>query len=80
MSDMDKLLSLLDDFEHECFMVRVEASETRAMDDVVRKAYEQQREKTAQPHPLINVGIGGQDRIGLLVIVLHLISVSFQWR
>mgnify|MGYP003571650219 CR=1 FL=1 len=37
----------LDEFEHECFMIRVEASETRAKDEVVREAYERQREKTA---------------------------------
>lgn len=48
MNATDELRRLLDDFEHECFMIRVEASETRARDDVVRKAYEQQREKTAQ--------------------------------
>ena len=48
MSTTDKLLRLLDEFEHECYMIRVEASETRARDDVLRKAYEQQREKTAQ--------------------------------
>lgn len=52
----DKLLRLLDDFEHECFMLRVEASETRARDDVVRKAYEQKREKTAQA---IAAALGG---------------------
>ena len=48
MTATDELQRLLDDFEHECFMIRVGASETRARDDVVRKAYEQQREKTAQ--------------------------------
>lgn len=31
---------LLDEFESECFMLRVEASETRARDDVVRESYE----------------------------------------
>ena len=42
------IYDLLDEFEHECFMIRVEASETRAKDDVVREAYVRQREKTAQ--------------------------------
>lgn len=44
----ERLRELLDEFEHECFMIRVEASETRAKDDVVRKAYERQRDETAQ--------------------------------
>jgi len=43
----EELWRLLDEFEHECFMIRVEASETRAKDEVVREAYERQREKTA---------------------------------
>lgn len=34
-----ELQATLDEFEHECFMLRVEASETRARDDVVRKSY-----------------------------------------
>ena len=42
------IYDLLDEFDHECFMIRVEALETRAKDDVVREAYERQREKTAQ--------------------------------
>ena len=46
--DTTEISKLLDEFEHECFMIRVEASETRAKDDDVRKAYERQREKTAQ--------------------------------
>lgn len=35
-----ELQGILDEFEHECFMLRVEASETRAKDDVVRESYE----------------------------------------
>ena len=41
------LTELLDEFEHECFMLRVEASETRAGDDVVRKSYERIRDEFA---------------------------------
>ena len=50
MSDnrMDKLIELLDWFEHECFMIRVEASETHAKDVDVRKAYERTRNEAAQ--------------------------------
>ena len=48
MSATDELLRLLDEFEHECYMLRVEASETRAKDELVRDAYELQREKTAK--------------------------------
>ena len=48
MSATDELRRLLDEFEHECFMIRVEASETRARPEVVRKAYERQRDETAQ--------------------------------
>lgn len=45
MSDeTTELQSILDEFEHECFMLRVEASETRARDDVVRKSYERIRD------------------------------------
>lgn len=44
----ERVCELLDEFEHECFMIRVEASETRAKDEVVRKAYERQRDETAQ--------------------------------
>ena len=39
-----ELQGVLDEFEHECFMLRVEASETRARDDVVRKSYERMRD------------------------------------
>ena len=42
------LLRLLDGFEHECFMLRVEATETRAKDEAVRKAYERIREESAR--------------------------------
>ena len=48
MSEKDELLRLLDGFEHECFMLRVEASETRAKDEDVRKAYERIREEAAR--------------------------------
>lgn len=34
-----EIAELLDEFESECFMLRVEASETRARDDVVRESY-----------------------------------------
>lgn len=43
-----KLQSILDEFEHECFMLRVEASETRAKDDVVRESYERIRDEFAR--------------------------------
>jgi hypothetical protein len=39
-----ELQGILDEFEHECLMLRVEASETRAKDDVVRKSYERIRD------------------------------------
>ena len=42
-----ELKAIMDEFEHECFMLRVEASETRARDDVVRKAYERIRDEFA---------------------------------
>lgn len=42
-----ELQGILDEFEHECFMLRVEASETRARDDVVRKSYERIRDEFA---------------------------------
>lgn len=45
---MKTVYELLDEFEHECFMLRVEASETRAKDKVVREAYERIREESAQ--------------------------------
>ena len=35
-----EIAELLDEFESECFMLRVEASETRARDDVVRESYD----------------------------------------
>lgn len=35
-----EIAELLDEFESDCFMLRVEASETRAKDDVVRESYE----------------------------------------
>lgn len=35
-----EIAELLDEFDSECFMLRVEASETRARDDVVRESYE----------------------------------------
>ena len=43
-----ELQGILDEFEHECFMLRVEASETRAKDDVVRKSYEHIRDEFAR--------------------------------
>lgn len=43
-----KLQNILDEYEHECFMLRVEASETRARDDVVRRAYERIRDRFAE--------------------------------
>lgn len=42
-----EIAELLDEFEHECYMLRVEASETRARDDVVREAYERIRDEFA---------------------------------
>ena len=42
-----ELQGILDEFEHECFMLRVEASETRAKGDVVRKSYERIRDEYA---------------------------------
>lgn len=45
MNDINKLL---DDYEHECFMLRVEATETRAKNDVVRMAYERIRDEFAE--------------------------------
>jgi len=42
-----ELQEILDEFEHECFMLRVEASETCARDDVVRKSYERIRDEFA---------------------------------
>ena len=42
-----ELQGILDEFEHECFMLRVEASETRARGDVVRKSYERIRDEFA---------------------------------
>ena len=39
---------LLDKFENECYMLRVEASETRAKDEAVREAYERIREESAR--------------------------------
>lgn len=53
----DKLLRLLDGFEHECYMLRVEASETRAKDEVVRDAYGRIREEAAQA---IAATLGGE--------------------
>ena len=48
MSDeTTELQGILDEFEHECFMLRVEASETRARDDVVRRSYERMRDEFA---------------------------------
>ena len=48
MSDeTTELQGILDEFEYECYMLRVEASETRARDDVVRKAYERIRDEFA---------------------------------
>lgn len=40
-----ELQGILDEFEHECYMLRVEASETRARDDVVRNSYERIRDE-----------------------------------
>lgn len=42
-----ELQDIMDEFEHECFMLRVEASETRARNDVVRKSYECIRDEFA---------------------------------
>ena len=48
MSDeTTELQGILDEFEHECFMLRVEASETRARDDVVRRSHERIRDEFA---------------------------------
>ena len=48
MSDeTTELQGILDEFEYECYMLRVEASETRARNDVVRKAYERIRDEFA---------------------------------
>lgn len=43
----DELKRVLDWFEHECFMLRVEATETKAKDEAVRDGYERIREKAA---------------------------------
>ena len=43
-----ELHRILDGFEHECYMLRVEASETRAKDEAVRDAYERIREESAR--------------------------------
>lgn len=48
MSAKDELLRLLDEFEYECFMLRVEATETKAKDKDVRDAYERIREESAR--------------------------------
>lgn len=49
MSDeTTELQGILDEFEHECYMLRVEASETRARYDVVRKSYERIRDEFAR--------------------------------
>ena len=48
MTATDELLRLLDEFEHECFTLRVEATETKAKDKDVREAYERIREESAQ--------------------------------
>jgi len=57
-----ELQGILDEFEHECFMLRVEASETRAKDDVVRDAYEHIRKKTARAiADDLNVTLGDAD-------------------
>ena len=45
MGDINKLL---DEFEQECFMLRREATETRAKNDVVRTAYERIRDEFAE--------------------------------
>lgn len=45
---IDEIQRLLDSFEHECFMIRVEGSETRAKVEDVRKAYLRQRNETAK--------------------------------
>ena len=42
-----EIAELLDEFEHECYMLRVEASETRAKDNVVRESYERIRDEFA---------------------------------
>ena len=42
-----ELQEILDKFEQECFMLRVEASETHAKDDVVRESYERIRDEFA---------------------------------
>jgi len=42
-----EIAELLSEFEHECYMLRVEASETRAKDDVVRESYERIRDEFA---------------------------------
>ena len=48
MSDeTTELQGIMDEFEHECYMLRVEASETRARDDVVRRSYERMRDEFA---------------------------------
>lgn len=48
LDDNTKLNELLDEFERECFMLRVEASETRARDNVVRNSYERIRDRYAE--------------------------------
>lgn len=48
MKSVNKLRELLDEFEHECFELRVEASETRARAEVVRRSYERIRDKFAE--------------------------------
>ena len=48
MSDeTTELQAILDEFEHECYMLRVEASDTRARNGVVRKSYERIRDEFA---------------------------------
>ncbi len=47
MGATDELRRLLDEFEHECFELRVEASETRARANVVRDSYERIRDEFA---------------------------------
>ena len=45
---MTELQEILDRFEHECFMLRTEASDTRAKDDVVRMSYKRIRDEFAE--------------------------------
>ena len=51
---------LLDEFEHECYMLRVEASETRAKDEDVRKAYGRIREESARAIAATLSGVGSE--------------------